>query len=409
MENNHIKQEEKQPLDNKDPSTNNNQPDDSYLQIPPNLPLRCQRVYGWDAAFTERAIAGYQQFMTLKQIQQQQQQQQLQLPGGHTKWVLPPPVVHRVWQQHLLDVGQYVTACRDYCDGMILEHHPEDDDPLVLRAALQQQQQQNTNLQDSQNVGQNRSKKRRANRRRPPNSTAARMIQNDNTDMKYIWESRIRATQELWKETFPSLPASSWLESDNNSVWSYQHAPDSSLLFMDPNQKVKSKKESDNDNVANGNNNDHTKNGDYNTDDDDDDDEIEDRAARKRRRRTRVSPPESGTDPLTIVARRYHQTHNNNNNNNNNYDRPYSDLYFRILPTTKMSKLFAKFVEHDTDLREQLLEQQQQDDGRFRRPPVLPPMTFFFQNRIVQPKDTAHSLGMMDSDMMVVSQSAFID
>ena len=139
----------------------------------------------------------------------------------------------------------------------------------------------------------------------------------------------------------------------------------------------------------------------------DDDAADEEELPRKRPRRTQTSQ-QSVSDSLTIIARRYHREDNDELNHNSN-NRRYSDLYFRILPTTKMEKLFTKY----DDIQERHIQQNvglNNNAGRRLRPPVpLPPTTFLFGSRIVQPTDTATSLGMTEHDMIIATESAYIE
>ena len=384
MEDTNLKQAAKQPPieDNSNNNNNNNQEAVTYLRIPDNLAARCQDVHGWHADYTKRAITGYLQFMVLKKRQQLSQRAAADSNKATKKTpvlsVLAPIVVYCVWKLHILDICHYMAACREYCSdgvdtaddtsGMILEHDPEEDDLLRLID-----------------------------------------ISQDGNDES--WASRVCGTYELARQTFPSLKASFFR---SGGVWAYQHAPDSLLLADEKNQKKKAKKEGDDDDDAAAdddkynNDNDNNDNDDENNHTDDDDDKVEGLAAsRKRQRRTQASLFEPRTEPLTIFARRYHQPENNTRSRNYSL---FSDTYFRILPTTKMSKLFAKYVQHNADRREQMEQQPvQRDDGGVRLRPVVPPMTFLFRNRIIKPKDTAHRLGMVDHDMVVVCQSAVVE
>ncbi|CAB9529542.1 expressed unknown protein [Seminavis robusta] len=89
---------------------------DYSLDLPESLRERCLRYYGWDDAFTKKALRGYRQFMQLK----------MQLEDWHAEILSPSPTIDAVWLQHIVDVEQYVNACLDYCDNLI-GHNPDDD------------------------------------------------------------------------------------------------------------------------------------------------------------------------------------------------------------------------------------------------------------------------------------------
>lgn len=80
--------------------------------VPPSLTRRCTRAFLWDESFANRAIEGYQQFMSLK----------ISFEDWSSTKLAAPPIIEKVWQQHLLDVTHYVSAC-----GAHLIHHNAED------------------------------------------------------------------------------------------------------------------------------------------------------------------------------------------------------------------------------------------------------------------------------------------
>lgn len=355
----------------------------TFIRVPSDLSSRCQRVYGWNATVAERAIVGYKQFMILKRrqlLENDDDKGEFESPCITTP-ILPPPVIHCVWQQHLLYTRHYGKFCRDFCrEGLfisdrctdattgctqqsssmiIIEHNPEDDDPLLVR----EQKEQN-----SQYIGNATGNGRSRESLLDGEPSNARIVQRD--DIEHDWESRIKATQEMWKETFqPAKPVDL-----SSRVWSFELSSDCSLL----NKKVGLLGAA----PADDTNNDESNNN--------DDDADESDRPRKRGRRAQVSR-ERGTEPLTIIARRYRQRENNEINRNNS-NRLYTETYFRILPTTKLGKLFKTY-----------------DDMLWRENEVDPQTTYLFGDRIVKPTDTAYDLGMTEMDALIVSQSALID
>lgn len=270
-----------------------NQDHKKTFQVPANLLSRCQRVYDWDADFTTRAITGYRHFMDIK----------VNNLDIATAECVAPPIIRRVWQQHILDVNDYTEACEEFCGGLI--HHNPDDTPS---GAIEQ--------------GHGRF------------SRTMRLIE------AHQKAHHLQLEGDIWSfdkndskvASFKKLAAS---RKRRRAAPAAAAAPEAN------------------------NNDDNTK------------------------------KQQPGTTPLTIFARRYHSRGDAPNNGQIGQGGFHSDLYFRILPTTRMSRLFSKFSEH-AGLQGEAL-------------------TFLFQNKLVQPTDSAHSLGMKEGDMMHASQSATVE
>lgn len=88
---------------------------DQEFEIPDGLENRCQRVYGWDAVDATVALGAYRDFMKLKR----------QLEDWDAKLLSPSLMIDKVWHQHILEVGHYVKACRQYTGGHLIDHDPD--------------------------------------------------------------------------------------------------------------------------------------------------------------------------------------------------------------------------------------------------------------------------------------------
>lgn len=93
------------------------------------LVMRCMRVYGWSEAHARRVLVAYKQFLQLKTMTQDWDGTQLE----------PSKEINRLWQQHILDVVNYVYDCILLC-GRVLGHLPDADEYYVER----RQRRQNT-------------------------------------------------------------------------------------------------------------------------------------------------------------------------------------------------------------------------------------------------------------------------
>lgn len=82
------------------------------FRIPPALRGRCMRVLRWDEGFTNRVLSAYRQFMGLK----------IRLEDWDATKLAAPPLIERVWQQHILDVNHYAEACGEHR----IHHNPDD-------------------------------------------------------------------------------------------------------------------------------------------------------------------------------------------------------------------------------------------------------------------------------------------
>lgn len=86
------------------------------------LVSRCMRAYGWSEAYSRRVLHGYRQF--------------LQLKTATNDWdalVLEPSKdINRLWQQHILDVVNYVFDCLLLC-GHVLGHLPDEEELIEER------------------------------------------------------------------------------------------------------------------------------------------------------------------------------------------------------------------------------------------------------------------------------------
>ena len=295
----------------------------TLIRIPANLLPRCRRVYGWDVALAERALTGYRQFMSFKR----------QTADYDATLLSPPPMLQRVWQQHILDVHHYAAACEEYCSHLI--HHNPDDGVYSL--------------------------------------AHGRMGEDLDEDA----DGRIRATQALVEASSVVLDSDIWSFTapvDDQEAARRNGKEGAEKLLTRKRLRTEEETNSDNENEDNN---------------------------------SAIKKP--GSEPLTIFARRYRRRRAENNDNDNhhhhNHHEPlFTDLYFKILPTTKMSKLFQKFAEHagmhDPDMYNHHNHNNNGDE---------PTLTFLFHNQVVQPTDTAYSLGMKETDMMIVSQSAAIE
>lgn len=80
------------------------------------LPLvnRCIREYGWSESFAIRVLEGYKQFMTWKQSFEDWDDTEL----------YPSVPIKMMWQQHLLDHGNYQSDCR-MLFGNVVNYNPD--------------------------------------------------------------------------------------------------------------------------------------------------------------------------------------------------------------------------------------------------------------------------------------------
>jgi hypothetical protein len=86
------------------------------------LVVRGMRVHGWTENYARRVLFGYRQFLSLKRAMQDWEGRILE----------PSKDIHRLWQQHILDVTNYSYDCVLLC-GKMIEHRPDDETLLEER------------------------------------------------------------------------------------------------------------------------------------------------------------------------------------------------------------------------------------------------------------------------------------
>lgn len=87
------------------------------------LVMRTMRAYGWSETYARRVLAGYKQFLQLKAAAQDWDGKQLE----------PSKEINRLWQQHILDVVNYLYDCILLC-GRVFAHLPDADDDIFERS-----------------------------------------------------------------------------------------------------------------------------------------------------------------------------------------------------------------------------------------------------------------------------------
>ena len=84
--------------------------------------VRCMRIYGWSEKYARRVLLGYRQFLSLKKTTKDWDGRILE----------PSKEIHRLWQQHILDVVNYTYDCILIC-GKMLSHRPDDEELVEER------------------------------------------------------------------------------------------------------------------------------------------------------------------------------------------------------------------------------------------------------------------------------------
>jgi hypothetical protein len=73
------------------------------------------REYAWDEGKARRVLSAYRQFLGIKKIYQDYDDEALS----------PSPSVDLMWQQHILDVVNYVNDCVLLCGGRVVGRNPD--------------------------------------------------------------------------------------------------------------------------------------------------------------------------------------------------------------------------------------------------------------------------------------------
>lgn len=89
--------------------------DDAPNQGATPLVARCMRVHGWDEEYTRRVLTAYKQFLMLK----------AERKDWKAKELSPCADVEKMWQLHIVDMGNYFHDCKLIC-GHIVDYNPDE-------------------------------------------------------------------------------------------------------------------------------------------------------------------------------------------------------------------------------------------------------------------------------------------
>jgi len=341
----------------------------SAIGIPPRLKYRLRSVYFWTEDFTQRAIQAYIQFMNLK-VARCDWGLNPDIHSNSTAMnsmesilqLAPPVVIDQVWQQHVLHTQHYYEACMGLC-GRIIHYDPQQYDATK------------NGFNYWAGWGTKPSKlgfTDHVQRARETTTEAARDICATPAELE-LWSFRA-GPGEIDDHDSEKKPRARKRKASDE-----QQAEDEGDDEEDP-YKTRPWTDTAAGNVA----------------------AVADRISRLPVAASLPSPPapapaSTRPDPLTIFVRRFLHSPDRIQQLNHNYQQAqqqqqphqYTDLYFKLLPTTKMQKVFSRFTVHYG-----------LEPGAF---------VFFYGSKRVPLTSTPASLGMVDGEMLYATQCAAVE